>query len=305
VAAYIVDVMFRQLAGHALVAVGLVVGPGCEASGGGPFALEQQGIIGGQASELGEFPATGALVQGWTYRCTATMIAPDVILTAAHCLDDTGFGDFAFTLDADLSDGHDDLVKVTFRHQHPDYRASGKPQTTGQVNDLGVAILERPIHEAPVEIIHTTNLGPDMIPGDVLKMCGYGLNVWHERGSGGVKRDADVMVDNVGTWELSTVPSDPQPCMGDSGAPLIRQTPGGRRITGIVNRSVGGAYKCDNGAIASRIAPYADWIEEASHDRDPGCAVAAGTRSSSPVLLVVLAGLVALRAGSRRDRRRS
>lgn len=246
-------------------------------------------IIGGESSPAGAYSATGALLKGWAYRCTATLIRPDVILTAAHCLEDTGYGDFAFTLDRDVSDGADDPVPVIITHQHPDYKARGKPLDVGQVNDVGVAVLARPITDVPLEILHTTSIGPDIAIGDELQISGYGVNVWFARATAGLKREARVYVDGVSLWELRTVAADPQPCTGDSGAPLMRETPAGRRLIGIVIRGAGESYRCDNGAIASRIVPYVDWIEEAARDRDLGCAVGGrrGTGSLWPLAAVL------------------
>src|SRR5678810_913006 len=45
-------------------------------------------VIGGEITPEGEFPGVGALwlsSQG-SFECTGTLIAPDVILTAAHCI---------------------------------------------------------------------------------------------------------------------------------------------------------------------------------------------------------------------------
>src|SRR5262249_29876630 len=133
-------------------------------------------IIGGQATLPGEFPATGALLYNRSFRCTATLIAPDVILTAAHCLNGSS-ENFGFTLDAQValtpgstvppppagdSDagtmdaGNDDASRgqvypVFLVHPHPDFDWGGANKDLGQVNDIGIAILRRPITIVPVE----------------------------------------------------------------------------------------------------------------------------------------------------------
>src|SRR5688572_15111716 len=63
-----------------------------------PLGVEEQGIVGGVSTGPDDYPATGMLMRGRHYRCTATLIAPDVAITAAHCLNETGFGEFAFSL---------------------------------------------------------------------------------------------------------------------------------------------------------------------------------------------------------------
>ena len=59
-------------------------------------------VIGGEITPEGEFPCVGAL---WlssqnTFECTGTLIAPDVVLTAAHCIVFAGeTPDFTFAHD--------------------------------------------------------------------------------------------------------------------------------------------------------------------------------------------------------------
>src|SRR4051812_38285410 len=84
-------------------------------------SVARQGIITGQQSDPGEFPATGQVVIGDTLICTATLIAPDVALTAAHCLEKPIFGSYGFTLDTDSSDGVDDVIPSSVWHQHPGF----------------------------------------------------------------------------------------------------------------------------------------------------------------------------------------
>jgi secreted trypsin-like serine protease len=262
------------------------------------IAEEGQAIVGGVSTAEGDFPATGMLLKGRHYRCTATLIQPDVVLTAAHCLVDTGFGDFSFSLDRDLSDLEAaNPVPVIAYHRHPGYRDQDKPTDIGQVNDVAVAILEWPIEGVPVEQLYTPNLPADLAAGSELGLCGYGITEWYERSSVGVQRTARVMIDRMADFEMRIGASDPQPCLGDSGAPLFVDTAAGRRIAGVVVRAVGETLHCDNGAIATRIEPYNQWIQRASLDHDMGCAAAG--RTGSPFAGSLLA-LVALWRARRR-----
>lgn len=289
----------------AVLAVATAPAVGCAADGADRIASTGRAVVGGQSSEPGEYAATGALVHGLVYRCTATLIAPDVAITAAHCLAEGGFGDFAFTLDGDLSDGPDDLIALRAHHQHADFHADG-PQylTMGQRNDIGVVILEHPI-----EGVEPEQLDLDLDAGEIqlaggsqLTLCGYGRDAWSVPGTVGVKRHAVVLVDSVGAWELQTTEDDPQPCRGDSGGPLFEETADGRHIVGLVSRATGDSRMCDSGAIHTRVAPYADWIAEASRDRDGGgCAVSSGGASWPPALLFAL--LLVARSRARRARR--
>jgi uncharacterized protein (TIGR03382 family) len=240
-------------------------------------------IIGGDRSDPNEFPATGMIVAGGHLQCTATLIAPDVALTAAHCLEQPVYGSLGFTLDADATDGTDDVVPIALSHPHPDFDDSVDAFVDLAVrNDIGIGILEHPIEGAvPAQIdrpMDETVIGA----GNPLALCGYGWTFW-QNGAVAQKRDAEVIVDRAEAFEFSTAAIDPQPCLGDSGGPLFTDAPDGRRIVGIVSRAMGTSRMCDTGAIITRVAPYAAWIAEASRDRDRGCNVGGGGGAMLPL----------------------
>lgn len=78
--------------------------------------------------------------------CGATLIAPDVAVTAAHCVVDDG-ATYAFgSGDA----GGAPVVRVVERHLHPGYRPEGRAEPSrargsALTNDIAYVILERPI----------------------------------------------------------------------------------------------------------------------------------------------------------------
>ena len=271
-------------------------------------------IIGGETTSPGAFPATGALMYKNVFRCTATLIAPDVVLTAAHCLPGES-ENFGFTLltqvpltpkgfiapiddnsmfaDAGVPDPEEDdidppvpttsqVYPVLVTHGHPSFDSGGANRDLSQVNDIGIVILRRPITTVPVEEVDTTFT--DVGPGSQLRLTGYGVTAWYLRFSAGIKHDAMVLVDGVGDYEIRTsAQADAaQPCKGDSGGPLFAETlNGGHPVTAVVSRSATPSFQCNQGAIATRVAPYTSWIAEASLDRDVGCSVGGGGAAKS------------------------
>jgi hypothetical protein len=259
-------------------------------------ATTSQAIIGGERSEPDEFRATGMLVG--TARegaiCTGTLIAPDVVLTAAHCLTPPVFGKLGFTLDIDEADGLDEVVLAAITHEHPDFDDGVDAFTDLAVrNDIGVMILERPIPGLVYEQLDKPSLDISIEPGDALSMCGYGRLEWHVNAIA-EKQDATVTVDRLAMFEFSTIAEGPQPCIGDSGAPLFAEGPDGRRIVGLVSRAMGRSTMCNTGAIITRVEQYASWIAKASQDRDTGCNAGGGAGLPLCALLLL-----------RRRRRRS
>jgi MYXO-CTERM domain-containing protein len=258
-----------------------------------PLATRSHAIIGGDQSQANAYRATGALTATGRLRCTATLIAPDVVLTAAHCLDDPPFGYLGFTLDADLTDGVGGIVKALIAHRHPDFHEDGDDlRDLSDRNDIGVVILEHPILDVAIEPF---DLEAEVTSGSSLALCGYGRTEWTDV-TAGVKSDAVVLVDRMAKLELSTVSEDPQPCRGDSGGPLFAETPEGHVLTGLVSRAYGMSNHCDTGSIITRVAPYAAWIAKASQDRDAGCSAGRG----GGLWLVPLALLGLLGLGRRR-----
>jgi len=263
-------------------------------------SVARQDIIAGHPSDPGQFPATGMIVIGDALICTATLIAPDVALTAAHCLGDPVFGTYGFTLDTDGADGTDNVVQATVWHQHPGYDDRVDEFLDLAVrNDLGVLLLDQPILDVMPEKIALPSDGDLTPPGAQLSVVGYGRVVWHT-GNLALKRDAQVVVDRSESHEFSTTAVDPQPCNGDSGGPLFAETPKGRRIVGLVSRAVGSSQMCDTGAIITRVSPYGDWIYLASHDHNTGGCNAGGGGASLPFgLLGVAIALRRRRRGAR------
>jgi secreted trypsin-like serine protease len=236
-----------------------------------PTATASQAIIGGALSQPNTFMATGMIMAEGALVCTATLIAPDVALTAAHCLTPPPFGSLTFTFDVDSSNGEDALIGIKLTHQHPDFDGSVDPYVDLAVrNDIGVLVLERPVLDVTPEAIDEPIFETPLDNGTQLAMCGYGWDVWNS-GSFARKRDATMVVDRTADFEFSTMATDPQPCNGDSGGPLFVEGPGRRRIAGLVSRAMGRSSMCDTGAIITRVAPYADWIHSASKDRSDGC----------------------------------
>lgn len=281
-----------------MLLVGIAGASGCAPGSMDDTGTFEQQIIGGETAEPGEFPATGALVRGLRFLCTATLIAPDVVVTAAHCLGGDGWGDFGFTLEENLTEAVTNVVPAMITHQHPDFHASGNYTRMGRKNDVGVVILEEPILDVPIERLDGEEDPVDLASGTELQLCGYGRGSWAIPGTAGTKRDAQVLVDQANSWELQTIEADPQPCRGDSGGPVFAETRYGRRMVGIVSRAIGDSRQCDTGAIYTRVAQYSDWIREAADDRD-GCAVGPRRGSAAATWSIVLVAV----ALSRRRRR--
>jgi secreted trypsin-like serine protease len=189
-------------------------------------------------------------IQSW---CTGLLIAPNVVLTAAHCLD---------------SDPDKLSVQVYFNQRvvdvkkfeiHPEYerlqteKIHGHLMFKGGLNDVGLIFLAEEM----------TSIVPALLPEQgahikdktKLTMAGYGFIGPDQENESGELRYVEVPTKEISKGRLR-IEGSKTSCQGDSGGPLLLQQ-GTRWISvGIV--SIG---DCVEIATPMRTSHYSDWIQ--------------------------------------------
>lgn len=247
---------------------------------------QQAPVIGGTPTTDGEYPAVGALWLGFGVGCTGTLIRPDVVLTAAHCLDPAFIGDEipGFTLDGDPNAGVPVVVpgRATARHElfQLDVELQPGPQ---QFYDVGLVFLAQPITTVePMTMATPAEAAAALAPGLAIELVGYGITD-EQTGAAGIKTSAvaDLVTFSDSELQIST-PGQPQNCNGDSGGPGIADLGAGPRLVGIVSRSADVQPGCAAGGIDTRVDYYLGWIEDRVDGPCPSGCTDAGAPDAAP-----------------------
>ena len=264
-----------------LVAVGLTTAPAAQASTGGTPDGNKHPNVG----LILFYDATGR------FRCSATLVSPTVLLTAAHCTDGT-LGKTLVTFDsviaenppspfpvaADPSKGYtaQEITAAGYlsgtAYTHPDY--SGFTDMKNW-NDVGVIVLDEPVTNiAPATLAPVGTL--DAIPTSQLRKTlftavGYGTEV-RKADSGPqnpqamsyplIRRYVDMPGQKVTPQIIQTNGNDKDPfgtggtCFGDSGGPLFL----GNQIVGVTSYTYNNVCRYLGGYQRVDITVARDWL---------------------------------------------
>lgn len=215
-----------------------------------------QTIIGG--SEFEGLPAVGALLRNGKMWCSATLIAPRKVLTAAHCLEETDFSSLMFVGGTDISNPLYSL-KVSSIKIHPRY------DTFGIRNDLGLVFLSQ---DAPVEPMALIDHIDESWVGTDLLFVGFGDDDGVFHSGSGIKRAVQMSIVKMLEKTFGYGSSKKNTCNGDSGGPsFFQQTDGSYRLVGVT--SFGDTY-CMEYGIHTRVDMFKDFIA-AEENSTIGC----------------------------------
>lgn len=275
-------------------------------------------IIHGEDAGIEDWPQTGGLLVGGTatvsgfgelsaraLMCSATLIAPDVVLTAAHCVDVEGLIDAAATqgvtvesygelefvysrepylanydltagLTGPLPEWPADAAIGTTAIPHPDFDLLTLQVGLADNHDIALVFLDRAT-DLPFAILPTPEEAGLLAVDDPVVIVGWGQQQQDALpGTVGEKQVADSYIAAIDAFEFKVgeVYDDGRKCHGDSGGPSFREfeTPSAERWRqiGVTSHAWDATTDCRvTGGVDTRVDHHLDWIDATLRE---GCA---------------------------------
>ncbi len=244
--------------------IGALALSGLAACGGPDTTTAQQDSIVGGTVDQGHpavvFIRSKDLLTGGTSICTGTLIDPQLVLTAGHCINPPGRAllrnfEVAFGTERDPFSA-EGWQAVSDEVVHPGWNPNA-PLSNG--NDIAVMVLASPVNNIEPMSINRDALTNSMLGQPVIAV-GWGTVDRNDFGSAGLKRKVDVALNSFDRKFIKTGRPGETTCGGDSGGPHLMNFGGQERIIGVTSF---GPTQCDQGeSTQTRVDAFASWIDE-------------------------------------------
>lgn len=208
------------------------------------------------------FPDCVAVGTKGRWCCTGTLVAPNVVVTAGHCIE-PGCCERVF-VGTDVSEpGQGRVITVDDKKTHPSYKP---PRKQG---DIAVLLLAEAIDDVrPRLIAKASALGK----ARTVRVVGYGHTDAFGSTGYGIRRMVDVPLASNDP-QFGSDPSsefvagapflDRDSCSGDSGGPAYVVSNGRWLLAGATSRATASSVRtCGDGGIYTLVPAYQEWLAQ-------------------------------------------
>jgi secreted trypsin-like serine protease len=220
-------------------------------------------IYGGQKAAPNELPTVVALTLDNEIVCSGTIVTPNLILTAGHCLWGEAFKDISririYTglghLDRKIPENDSRLLAIKKVKIHPEF------EVFSLKNDYGYIQLETPILDIQPTAVLTHKEIDGLKKNSKLVVAGFGYD---ELDGAGIKRFGRIPYLKRANekFQLADPKGMTDSCMYDSGGPAFLKMPSGElRLAGIVSDALF-AMSCGPGGVYADAASAYEWAEK-------------------------------------------
>lgn len=226
--------------------------------------------------------------------CTGTLVAPRVVLTAAHCLREIGPpGDFEVFFGDDTHSSSGRFIVARAGARHPQF------DDAMHAYDVGVLLLAEAAPATPIPI--ASGAPAATFVGTKVRAVGFGRSD-QKVAVDGKKREGTMTVAAIAALSFTSKTDPAMTCQGDSGGPVLGLVDGVERLVGI---TVAGDGECKDHATNGRLdvvwesflRPYVDGTTPidvapsatASVPLASICETACATDADCPALLACVA----------------
>jgi secreted trypsin-like serine protease len=214
-------------------------------------------IIGGVPTS--DFPECVAVGSPDQWCCSGTLVAPNVVVTAAHCV--KGGCCARVFVGEDVSYPEDGtVIEVATALAHPNYG------TADGTSDIAVLILAGAAAVQPRALASAS----DVASASFVRLAGYGNTDVYSRGGYGRRRLVDApMAANDSRYGADTATEfvagapflDRDSCNGDSGGPAYISSGDKWLLAGATSRATASSLRpCCDGGIYTSLCAYEEWV---------------------------------------------
>ena len=235
-----------------------------------PFILSSTlPVVGGTTVKPGIWPDAVAVLSD-TAACTGTLITPDVVLTAGHCIETEPVVVVVDTVDYGKPGG--EPIKVKWSLAYPHWQ---------DAYDVGVVVLDHPAAIKPRVVASACSAREGLVSGALVQLVGFGLTTKSGTGSNTRLHEAPIaVIDAICSADPACVAAiapageftagghGADACFGDSGGPVYLHTAAGPALIGVVSRaSAVSGPACGDGGVYVRADKVISWVQQVTHEK--------------------------------------